>query len=134
MKCAPDELAAMVATSMGPGAVSDLLDETLGSLRARYPEADVHAVSITFSATQHAGQRETRRIDWRVQANNESGRGQCQREAFVELEEERAEMSIVPAVAEKVAALLRGLPANNFTRNRALQVAQNILEKEERRR
>lgn len=124
-----EELAALVASGMGPGEVDDLLREALGVLRETYRGAYLRSVSLTFSWSESKGRPSERKLSWRLEVNNESGYGRSRSEALQELREHCESAATVPAYGEQIAAVLREMD-DPWRRDQAVRHAQQILESE----
>jgi len=129
-----DELAAAVVSGMGPGEVDDLLIEALGVLRERYGAAFSRSVSITFSWCESRGRPSARRMDWRVEVDNETGFGHSRLEALQELRQHIEATAVVPACAQRVADILREVNDDHWTLDRVMRGARDILDEERRSR
>lgn len=124
-----DELVEMVASSMGPGDVDDLLRDALRILRETYAEAHHRSVSLTFSWSETSGRATERKLSWRLVADNESGYGYSRSEALRELREHCETAATVPVYGEQLANVLREMD-DPWRRDQAVRHAQQILESE----
>lgn len=131
------ELAAVVASQMGPGEVDDLLSDALRVLREKYGDARVHEVSVTFSwceRTDLGRPLSERSMSWKLQVDNEHGYGKTRLEALEDLSGHIEATARVPAVARRVADVLRDVDDDHWARDRAVRGAQDILDEERRNR
>lgn len=131
------ELAALVASKMGPAEVDELLVEAMQSLRERYGEALLHEISVTFTWCErrdHGRPQSERHMSWHVQVGNERGCGTTRSEALRELHEHIEATGRVPAAARRVADALRDVDDDHWARDRAIRGAQEILDQERRNR
>lgn len=129
-----DELAALVASGMGPGNVDDLLSETLSVLRERYGEATSRSVSITFSWCESRGRPSARSMQWRVEVDADTGFGRSRLDALQELRQHTEATAVVPVCAQRVADILREVNDDHWALDRIMRGARDILDEERRNR
>lgn len=124
-----DELAALVASGMGPGDVDELLRDALRVLRETYRDAHHRSVSLTFSWSESSGRPSKRELYWRLEVNDENGFGASRLEALRELQAHWDSAATVPVYGEQLAAVLREM-SDPWRRDQAMRHAKQILESE----
>lgn len=127
------ELAAVVASAMGPGEVDDLLSDAMRVLRERYGAVKLRAVTLTFAWHERDDGRSEQSLDWSVQVDNEHGYGKSRAEALEKLHENLETNAAVPFYAERVAEVLREVTPRGRAREHVLQQVSCILESDRRR-
>jgi hypothetical protein len=113
----------------------------LGLLKQEFPDARLYEVRLEFrlgERTDHPGlthiEREWSNTSWTIQVGNEHESADSIAGAFAQMRTRLGRNAQVPALAERVAAVLRDVPDEGFERENVVMAARALLEKERGRR
>lgn len=126
-----------MSTDSDPGILR--LRAALAALRREFPGEALYEARLEFRAGErhgetHGAARSWSETWWTVQVNNERASGEALEEVITEMRETRARRKRVPGFAERVAAILREIPAEGFQRDDVLRAAYELLARERRGR
>ena len=118
--------------------VMEALGDALAMLKREFPYATVYEARLEFrlgERSDHPGmemERSWNKVDWSIQVDNESVHEDSLDGALAELRRRLKVKAQVPALAERLAAILREIPDDGFEREQVVGAARALLEKERR--
>lgn len=115
------------------------LREAIAYLRREFPGEGLYEARLEYVlgerdecelTERYKVEKQWTRASWRIQVGNDSATADWLSDAVDRLYERRAQKEMVPALAERVAAILREVPVEGFARREVIDAAERLIERE----